>query len=190
MKTSHIYIKNMVCERCIMVVRQGLENLGFQIACIHLGEAVIIGELNDERISLIQEFLKQSGLELIEEKKLRLIEHIKSLVIDYARSGYQVQEEKISSYLCRHLEHDYGYLSTLFSSFENITIERYLILQRIERVKELLIYNEQTLSAIAFQAGYGTVQYMTSQFKQYTGMTPKEFQKLFLNRRKFIDRLC
>jgi AraC family transcriptional regulator len=101
-----------------------------------------------------------------------------------------VQEEKISSYLCRHLEHDYGYLSTLFSSFENITIERYLILQRIERVKELLIYNEQTLSAIAFQAGYSTVQYMTSQFKQYTGMTPKEFQKLFLNRRKFIDRLC
>jgi AraC family transcriptional regulator len=155
--TTTLYIKNMVCNRCIRVVREELEKLGLRIRRIELGEVDIAGRkvINTSRV---RDVLLRNGFELIEDS-------------------------------ARELGRDYHYLSSLFSSVENVTIEQYVILQRIERVKELVKYGEMTLSEIAYKTGYRSVQHLSNQFRKVTGMTPTVFKELKKGVRKPIDKV-
>jgi AraC family transcriptional regulator len=191
MKTSSLFIKNMVCDRCIRVVREEMEKASLNVKRVVLGEAVIEGELSQSQLKLIQDRLSAHGFELIDDRKVAIIEKIKNLVVElihHNHSGTQIHTN-YSDYLSEALHMDYHYLSALFSSTENITIEKYIILQKIERVKELLIYNELTLSEIAWQMGYSSVQHLSSQFRKVTGYTPSAFKQVRENKRKPLDQV-
>ncbi|HKK46844.1 MAG TPA: helix-turn-helix domain-containing protein [Balneolaceae bacterium] len=171
-------IKNMVCDRCIMSVRDVLEDLGFRVESVSLGEASIAENPDEEDLSKVAKKLRGKGFELIREQKEALIEQIKGQLIEYVRlleSGDQ--PPKLSEYLSEKLHHNYSYLSNRFSGAEESTIENYLILLKIERVKELLTYEEMTLSEIAWKLNYSSVQYLSNQFKKVTGETVSSFRK-------------
>ena len=189
--TIALYIKNMVCGRCIKVVKEEFENLGLIIKSISLGEVVIEGSLNQAQIDNIKKVLEDNGFELIEDKKAKIIEKIKLTILDQVRSDNpeESMKENYSDLIVDKLGADYHYLSSLFSSVENITIEHYIILQKIERAKELLKYGELTLSEIAYKLGYSSVQHLSNQFKKVTGMTASEFKNITDNIRKPLDRL-
>ncbi|MGE5351185.1 MAG: AraC family transcriptional regulator [Acidobacteriota bacterium] len=183
-----LLIKNMVCSRCIKVVKEELEKLGLEVPSIELGEVRVRGEQfpYDE----IKRVLEDNGFELIEDKKAATINRIKSLIIDLIYSDrLENIDMNLSEFLEKNLEQDYQYLSTLFSSVENITLEHFVILQKVERAKELLKYNELTLSEIAYRLGYSSVQHLSSQFRKVTGFTASEFKSLTQNQRKPIDKL-
>ena len=188
--TTTLYIRNMVCNRCIRVVREELEGLGLQIQRVDLGE---VNLLNGKGIDLkkIRSVLEENGFELIEDKRVRIIERIKLAILKLVQHDHSVSALKLnhSDYISRELGHDYHSLSTLFSSVENITIEQYIILQKIERVKELVKYGELTLSEIAFKMGYSSVQHLSNQFKKVTGLTPSHFKDLKKSLRKPLDRV-
>ena len=180
----------MVCNRCIRVVREELEKLGLQVQRVELGEVDLA---NGKGIDLrrIQLVLENNGFELIEDKRVRIIERIKLSILKLVQHDHRTSPLKLnhSDYLSRELGHDYHSLSTLFSSVENITIEQYIILQKIERVKELLKYGELTLSEIAYKMGYSSVQHLSNQFKKVTGMTPSYFKDLKESLRKPLDKV-
>ncbi|QHT66471.1 helix-turn-helix transcriptional regulator [Rhodocytophaga rosea] len=191
MKTNSLFIKNMVCDRCIRVVQEEVEKAGLQVKQVVLGEAVIEGEISQAQMNNIQDRLSAHGFEIIDDRKAAIIEKIKNPVvahIHHNQSGAQLHTN-YSDYLSEALHMDYHYLSALFSSMENVTIERYIILQKIERVKELLIYNELTLSEIAWQMGYSSVQHLSSQFRKVTGYTPSAFKQIRENKRKSLDQV-
>ena len=189
--TATLYIKNMVCNRCIKVVREGLEKLGPDVRSIALGEAVIAGEPDAGGLGLIKAMLEGEGFELIEDQRVRTIERIKRAILKLVRRDAEKEplEEKLSEYMSREVGADYSTLTTLFSSVENVTIEHFVILQRIERAKELLKYGELTLNEISYKLGYSSAQHLSSQFKQITGMTPSSFKKMMGNTRKPLDRI-
>lgn len=175
----------MVCGRCVRVVKEELEKLGLTVEAIDLGEATVSGKINRDQIRNV---LAEAGFELLEDKRAKLVEQIKNFII------WLVQHPQESNYnysdqIASHLEKDYHYLSQLFSSSENVTIEKFIILQKIERVKELLVYNEQSLSEMAYALGYSSVAHLSSQFKQVTGFTPSAFKKLKSHNRKPLDKL-
>lgn len=178
----------MVCNRCIKVVKEELEMLGLKITSMELGEVNISGE--HIPLEKIRNVLEENGFELIEDKKALSINKIKSLIIGLVRNDrLEGLNMNLSEYLEKNLEMDYQYLSSLFSSVENVTIEHYLILQKVERAKELLKYNELTLSEIAFRLGYSSVQHLSSQFKKVTGFTASEFKSLTKNYQKPLDKV-
>ncbi len=190
MPTTILRVKNMVCARCIRVVKEELENLGYKTTVERLGLAIIEHPEIQPDMGEIAQTLEHNGFELLVDKSAEIIEHIKTLIIDLI---YQDELEEmninLSEYLVQKLKHDYSYLSTLFSSVESITIEKYFILQKIERVKELLIYDELTLSEIAYQLGYSNVQYLSNQFKKIIGMSPSRFKVLQEKARDSIDKI-
>lgn len=168
----------MVCDRCIMTVREVLEDLSHEVNSVTLGKARVSDDLDKDQLTRIDKQLKEKGFELIKEKNQALIEQIKAQLIEYLK--YIEEEEhpqKLSEYLSEHLHRNYSYLSNSFSSQENLTIEQYLIHLKIERVKELLTYEEMTLSEIAWELNYSSVQYLSNQFKKVTGETVSSFQK-------------
>jgi AraC-like DNA-binding protein len=190
LKETTLYIRNMVCNRCIRVVEEEFGKLGLQIKSISLGEVVIITPLNEEMISKIRYVLIENGFELIEDQKIKIIEQIKLLILELIRDVENIPGKiNISDYLSQKLNSDYHYLSSLFSSIENITIEHYLILQKIERAKELLKYGELTLSEIAYRLGYSSVAHLSAQFKKVTGMNANQFKSLTKNLRKPLDKV-
>jgi AraC-like DNA-binding protein len=180
----------MVCNRCVRVVQEELENIGLNIKNIKLGEVELHEEekrLNHDKIAQI---LKDNGFELLDDRKALLIEKIKNTVIELIHQQDEVDiNVNFSNLIQEKLKVDYHYLSTLFSATEGITIEKYIILQRIERVKEFLIYNELSLSQIADQTGYSSVAHVSAQFKKVTGLTPSTFKKLKGNNRKPLDKI-
>lgn len=183
-----LFIKNMVCSRCIRVIEEEFGKLGLNIASISLGEVRVDEHLDDQMIEKIREVLYKNGFELIEDKKMRMIEQIKIYILDLIRDEEKVSRKiNISDYLSRKLSTEYHYLSTLFSSVENITIEHYFILQKIERAKELLKYGEETLSEIAYRLGYSSVAHLSAQFKKVTGMNANQFKAMTENTRKPLD---
>lgn len=189
-KETTLYIRNMVCNRCIKVVEEEFQKLGLDIRNISLGEVVVGNNLNEDDLNKIREVLEENGFELIEDRKMRIIEQIKLLILDLVRDEEKSNQKiNISDYLSEKLNADYHYLSTLFSSVENITIEHYLILQKIERAKELLKYKELTLSEIAYKLGYSSVAHLSAQFKKVTGMNANEFKILTENTRKSLDKV-
>ncbi len=190
-RTTTLYIKNMVCNRCIKVVREELERLGHDVRSIALGEAVVAGEPDGDGLLRIKAMLEENGFELIEDQRVKTIEHTKQAIIRLVRRDAEEEplREKLSAYLSREVGKDYHSLSTLFSSVENITIERFVILQRVERAKELLKYGELTLKEISYKLGYSSVQHLSAQFKQITGMTPGQFKKIVGNTRVGLDQV-
>ena len=188
-KKMTIYIKNMVCNRCKMVVKSTFEKLGLHPTQIELGEIV----LQENDISAVKEKLilelQSFGFDLLNDKKTQTIEKIKSLIIDLVQNKDSSIEVTLSEYLSRELLQEYNSMSNLFSEVEGITIEKYYILQKIEKVKELLVYDELTLSEIADKLNYSSVAYLSNQFKKITGLTPSHFKKLKERKRKPLDEV-
>lgn len=171
-------IKNMVCDRCIMTVQRVLEDLGYEVLDISLGKAKLDKALKEEEVDRIHKKLQEFGFELIQKDSPALVEKIKSHLIRY-RDQLEENENtvKLSTFLSDNLHHNYSYLSSLFSKQEGVTIEQYLIRLKIERVKELLSYQDMTLSEIAWKLNYSSVQYLSNQFKNITGETVSCFRK-------------
>jgi AraC family transcriptional regulator len=186
--SSRINIKNMVCPRCIKVVRDELTKTGFTVSSVSLGEAVVDEELSPEALNKIKEVLEKEGFELLEDKKAKIIERVKIAVISKIHSPEGLPESfKFSSYIADEIGLDYNYISTLFSSTENITLERFIILQKIELTKELLRYGELSLNDISWRLGYNSVQHLSNQFKSVTGFSPTEFKKFKAIKRHPLD---
>ncbi len=189
-KVTKIYVKNMVCPRCIKVVREEFTKLGFNVRSVKLGEVEVENELNEQDYQNIDKVLVENGFELIDDKKSRIIDKIKTNIIELVHYHKDKPEHiNLSDYLVEKIGYDYSYLSRVFSEVESITIEKYLIYQKIEKVKELLIYDELTLSEIAWQLGYSSVQHLSNQFKKITGLSPSHFKKVKENKRKFLDQV-
>lgn len=183
-----LFIKNMVCPRCIRVITEELTSNGFNIEKIELGKAAI-SESNPD-LTKISEILKRSGFELLEEKSAKLVNEIKTFLLQYIRQGnLSEQKFKLSAILENHFKRDYNYLSHLFSQMENSTIEKYIIAQKVELIKEWLVYNEQTLSQMAWELGYSSVAHLSSQFRQVTGFSPTGFKSLKNHHRKGLDEI-
>jgi AraC family transcriptional regulator len=179
----------MVCNRCIQAVQSILCELKIGHGPVLLGEVPLQGEFADDQKRILSERLQEQGFELIDDKKTRIIESIKRLIIQRVNSELDETNDNLSSYLTAQLHLDYSYLSHLFSSIEGTTIEKYYIAQKIERAKELLVYNELSLSEIAFKLGYSSVQHLSNQFKKVTGLTPSHFKQIGARRRKPLDHI-
>ncbi|MHA6727492.1 helix-turn-helix domain-containing protein [Chryseobacterium sp. A301] len=186
---AQIYIKNMVCDRCILVVQGELEKLGLEAKEVKLGEAELLRELSPDQRKALDASLKPLGFEIIDDKKKQLIEGIKTIIIELVHTKDNENKTNLSTLLSEQLNHDYSYLSNLFSELEKTTIEKYFIAQKIEKVKELLVYDELTLSEIADQLNYSSVAYLSNQFKKITGFSPSEFKKEKTNQRKSLDSI-
>ena len=176
----------MVCQRCVMTVENILKNAGANYSAVRLGEVDLQDELTSQQQSQIETDLKNVGFELIAGRTNKIVEDIKQLVMQYIAQGDEKQM-KLSSFITKRLHYDYSYLSDLFSSIEGITIEQYLILQRIEKVKEFLVYDQLSLTEIAYQLGYSSVHHLSAQFKKVTGLTPSHFKKIGAERRRSLD---
>lgn len=180
----------MVCPRCIKVIKDEFAKLDLQIDSIELGKVNVSTQLSNDKIEEVRKVLNENGFGLIDDKKSKLIDRIKTLIIErihYTKSGFE--SLNTSTYLSKELGHDYSYLSNLFSSVEGLTIEKYIINQKIEKVKELLVYDELSLDEISYQLGYSSVQYLSNQFKKVSGLTPSHFKKLKENKRKPLDEV-
>jgi YesN/AraC family two-component response regulator len=188
MAETRIYIKNMVCPRCIRIVKEELHKAGYQVKDVQLGSAIIQDTVIDR--NKLAGILKENGFELLEEKSAKLINEIKVYIISYIRNG-KIEDDslKLSSRLEEHFRKDYSYMSHIFSISENTTLEKYIIAQKIELVKEWLVYDELTLSEIADQLGYSSVAYLSNQFKKVTGLTPGHFRQVKENKRKPLDQI-
>lgn len=183
------FIKNMVCNRCIMVVQQVFDNLGYSPLRISLGEVETGCPISEEELEKLRKTLVGYGFELIDDTKSRIIEKIKNTIVQSIHHNHDEVKVNYSDYIASHLNRDYAYLSSLFSEVEGTTIEKYIIHQKIERVKELLVYDELSLSEIADQMGYSNVAYLSNQFKKVTGLTPSHFKQVKENKRKPLDEV-
>jgi AraC-like DNA-binding protein len=180
----------MVCNRCIKVVREELTGMGFTIDSIELGVVILNKQLNETDTEKIKQVLTDNGFELIDDKKSWIINKIKTLIIEYIHYDKEKPEYiNLSDILAREAGYDYSYLSNLFSSVEGQTIEHFLILQKVEKVKELLVYDEMTLNEISYQLRYSSVQHLSHQFKKITGLTPTHFKQIKEKKRKPLDKL-
>ncbi|MCM0668514.1 MULTISPECIES: helix-turn-helix domain-containing protein [Flavobacterium] len=172
-----LYIKNMVCSRCKMVVKSEFEKLGLPTISVELGEVELEKEISDEQKEVLLKNLQVLGFDLIDDKKTKTVERIKNLIVDLVHHKNNELKINLSDYLAENLNQDYNSLSNLFSEIENTTIEKYFISQKIEKVKELLIYNELSLSEIADILNYSNVAHLSNQFKKITGFTPTSFKQ-------------
>lgn len=181
----------MVCRRCILATEDILKHLAIPSQQIIIGEIHLSEKISQDQIDLLSDSLNGIGLELIDNRTRGIIEKIKQLVLKKARNEVDTKEQKLklSVYLSAHLHHEYTYLSSLFSSVEGRTIENYFIEQRIEKVKELLVYKEMTLSEIAFEMDYSSISHLSNQFKKTTGLTPTHFKQVGSNRRRLLDHV-
>jgi AraC-like DNA-binding protein len=172
-----------------MVVKSELEKTGIHFLSVDLGEIELGKEPTEKQLEKLDQGLKYMGFELIDDKKSRIIEKIKNHIIKLIHHSEDGMKTNLSDYLADKLHYDYTYLSNLFSEVENTTIEKYFISQRIEKIKELLVYDELTLSEIADKLGYSSVAYLSSQFKKVTGLTPSYYKSLREHKRKNIEEL-
>ena len=185
-----LHIKNMVCGRCIKTVSTIFEKAGLVPESVGLGIVKLKTELSDEQKKNIRATLEAEGFVLLDDQKAKLVDDIKRIIIELVHYGnLDEMNRNLSDYLAGILHKDYHYLSTLFSSVENTTIEQYFILQKIEKVKEWLVYDEFTLSEMAFKMGYSSVVHLSGQFKKVTGFTPSQFKQLKDHHRKPLDKI-
>ncbi|HMH21061.1 MAG TPA: AraC family transcriptional regulator [Puia sp.] len=184
-----LLVKNMVCRRCLLAVEDVLIKSGIPFNKVITGEIHLPGKISKGQTDVLSARLVTIGLELIDNRMSGMIEKIKQLVIKKARNEADENKTKLSVYLSQHLHHEYTYLSSFFSSIEGRTIENYYIEQRIEKVKELLVYNEMSLSEISFELEYSSVAHLSNQFKKITGLTPTHFKEVGAARRKMLDQI-
>jgi len=179
-----LHIKNMESERCKTVVRNELNKLGLHYKKVELGEVELKAKISREKLKLIDIALKNAGLELLMDNKRRIVEKIKDTVNQVIFLSEDIPKQTFSEYISKIVNHDYTYLSNLFSGIQGITIEKYIITQKIKRVKELLVFGDLSLSDIAFKLQYSSVAHLSNQFKKVTGLTPSFFRNLRKIRRK------
>lgn len=187
--TTTLFIKNMVCDRCIMAVESTLRKEGLTPMNVELGKATVDGKVDKEQKEKLREDLDKLGFELLDDRKLQTLEKIKTSIIKLVHYKDSRSLINLSDYLQGELHQDYSSLSKLFSEYYSKTIERYYMEQRIERVKELLTYGELSLTQIALQMNYSSVAYLSTQFKNVTGMSPSKFKKLQSNTRRNLDQI-
>jgi YesN/AraC family two-component response regulator len=188
-KQEKIFIKNMVCQRCVITVESTFNNLKIPFKKVSLGEVELESRLTNDELKKIEKDLNQAGFELIETRVNKVIEDIKQAVMEYLNLGMDNENLKLSSFITKKIPYDYSYLSDLFSSVEGRTIEQFFILQRIERVKELLVYDQLSLTEISYQTGFSSVHHLSAQFKKVTGLTPSHFKKIGAAKRRSLDSL-
>lgn len=184
-----LYIKNMVCPRCVMAVENTLENLKIPYSKVELGEVYLSEAIKSTQKAQLKVNLESLGFELLESDQSALIAQIKALIIQQIHHDTKELKVNFSSYLADKTKQDYSNLSRLFSTVEGITIEKYITKLKIEKVKEHLIYDEMSLSEIAFEMNYSSAAYLSTQFKKETGMTPSQFKKMPRSTRKNLDAI-
>lgn len=184
-----LYIKNMVCSRCKMVIKQELEKLNIYPLSIELGEVDLVEDIDKETHERVNTALKKMGFELIDDKKRRIVEKIKNVIVEWVHFSAVDIRINYSDFIVEKLHYDYNYLSNLFSEVEGKSISTYIIRQKIEKVKELLLYDELTLNEIADRVGYSNASYLSLQFKKITGLSPTDFKFQRLATRKNIEEL-
>jgi len=184
-----LFIRNMVCLRCKMAVKEELTKLGLHLVSIELGEAEITEKISIAQHDQLNIALMRSGLELMDDKKSVLIQQIKTVIIELVHSSKEPLLIKFSEFLSQKLNHDYTYLANLFSEVQGSTIEKFYITHKIERVKELLIYDELNLTEIAYLMHYSSVSHLSTQFKKVTGLTPTHFKQLRIKRRSLLENI-
>jgi AraC-like DNA-binding protein len=182
-----LFIKNMVCLRCKMVVEKELTKLGLHYVTVELGEVEILENVSAEQHDQLKATLLKSGLELMDDKKSVLIQQIKTTIIELVHHSKEPLPIKFSEFLSQKLNYDYTYLANLFSEVQGTTIEKFFITHKIERVKELLIYDELNLTEIAYLMHYSSVSHLSAQFKKVTGLTPTYFKQLKDKRRSLLE---
>ena len=184
-----LHIKNMVCLHCILALKQLLKELDISYNYIELGAIILNEKLSKEKLAELSAGLNTLGLALIDDRRSRIIEKIKTTIINLMHEDDEDEKrnQNISSILSQELNYDYNYLSNLFSESEGITIEKFVIAQRIDRVKELLVYDELTLSEIAYKLGYTSTAHLSNQFKKITGLTPSYFKKIKEQKEDYLE---
>ncbi len=179
----------MVSNRCKMAVKEELKKLGLHYIVVDLGEVDIMENISMEKRVLLKANLLLSGLELMDDKRAMMIEKIKTIIIEMVHHSEETIKINFSDYLSEKMNHDYTYLSNLFSEVQGTTIEQYIISHKIERIKELIIYGELNITEIAWKMGYSSVAHLSSQFKKVTGLTPSHFKQLKDKRRSPIEEI-
>ena len=189
MEKEMIHIKNMVCPRCIKAVEDIFIQLNYPFEKVELGSVVLGESLKPNQVAALKESLLQIGFELLEDKKEKLVDKVKTLILQLIKNTDKIPNEKLSSYLSKEIGHDYSHISSIFTAHEGLTMEKFVILEKIELVKELLSYNELSLSEIADQMNYSSLAALSAQFKSITGITPTKFKLLKIQGRKSLDDL-
>lgn len=191
MDHTTIHVKNMVCQRCILAVEDILVSSAVTVKKVSLGQVVLERSLSDEIKTSISQRLAIIGFELIDNQKVVLIEKIKRIIIERARNegDENTSGRKLSHHISTSLHHEYTYLSSLFSAAEGRTIEKYFIEQRVEKIKELLVYDELTLAQIAYLFDYSSTAYLSNQFKKVTGFNPTAFKLTYRNSRQSLSTI-
>jgi AraC-like DNA-binding protein len=184
-----IFIKYMVSIRCKMLVKSELEKLNLHYRTVELGEVNLTRAITLDQRDQLNMALKKSGLELMDDKKAMLIEKVKTVIIEMVHYTDEPPFSKFSSFLSQKLNHDYTYLANLFSEVQGTTIENFIILHKIERVKELLVYDELSLTEIAYRMHYSSVGHLSNQFKKITGLTPSHFKQMKDKRLNNLENL-
>lgn len=187
--THSLFIKSMVCNRCKLVITQLFNDFNIIPIDVQLGEVILERELTKEEIPLIQKRLEQFGFELVYDNRARITMKIKTLLIELIESGTFDLKLKLSEHISEKLSYEYHYLSNLFSEIEGTTIEKYFILLKVEKVKELIDYGQHTLNEISYKLGYSSPAHLTNQFKSITGITPSHYKSINKINRKPLDEL-
>jgi AraC-like DNA-binding protein len=177
----------MVCIRCKLVVKDELTKLGLKYMTVELGEAELLETISPAQREQIRAALMQSGLELMDDKKSVLIQKIKNVIIEMVHYSEEPLTINFSQFLSEKLNHNYTYLANLFTEVQGTTIEKFIIAHKVEKVKELLVYNELTLTQIAYKLHYSSVAHLSAQFKKVTGLTPTFFKNLKDKRRSMLE---
>lgn len=184
-----IYIKNMACESCVIFVKDTLKDLNISIVRVELGEIDTMEDVSDHDKMKLNSKIKKAGMELLERKQGLLIEKIRKVMIDYVANSENNHNVKFSELLSKELNHSYTYLANFFSEVEATTVEQYIIALKIEKIKELIIFGDDTFSEIAYKLNYSSAAHLSSQFKKITGLTPSHFKALKERRRITIDKI-
>lgn len=184
-----LYIKYMVSARCKLAVKEELKKLGLHFIIVDLGEVEIMEDISIEQREQLKIGLRSVGLELMDDKRAVLIEKICIIIIELVHNSEETIKINFSDYLAEKLKHDYTYLSNIFSEVKGITIQQFMIAHKIERVKELLLYEELNLTQISYKLNYSSVAHLSNQFKKVTGLSPSHFLKLKEKRRTPIEEI-
>ncbi len=184
-----LYIKYMVSLRCKMMVKEELKKMGLRYVTVDLGDVEITQDLTAEQREELKVALSRSGLELMDDPKAMLIEKIKNVIIEMVHYADDLPKTNFSDYLSEKLHYDYTYLANMFSETTGITIEHFMIAHKIEKVKELLLYDELTLTQISYKLHYSSVAHLSNQFKKVTGLTPSFFKKLKFKRQVTLENV-